>query len=138
MKIVTTILLAGALCTGTLYAKKPEHAGKEKHKKHQKNRYTKNNFSSNEKWRVYSYYKTLPQGLVKKLKRGGELPPGWQKKVSVGKPIPYEYLEYAKPVPDKLESQLTAGPIGSKVLQIADRIIRIEAGTNIVLDAIRF
>ncbi|MBE0498621.1 MAG: hypothetical protein IBX43_05190 [Campylobacterales bacterium] len=39
---------------------------------------------------------------------------------------------------DKLYSQLTVGPVGSQVLQIADCIVRIEAGRNIVLDAIRF
>jgi hypothetical protein len=76
--------------------------------------------------------------LAKKLRRGGHLPAGWQKKVSVGQPIPQEYLMYAKPVPRELEYQLSAGPIGSKVLQLADRVVRIEAGTNMVLDAIKF
>jgi len=80
----------------------------------------------------------LPPGLAKKLRRGGELPHGWQTKIRVGQPIPYAYLRYAEAVPPRLESQLSAGPVGSKLLQIADRVVRIEAGTRIVLDAIRF
>jgi len=146
MKIVASIILATALCTGTLYAAKPEHAGKNKSKQHkkdkhhkkQKNKKHKKQFSSREQGAVHSYYRSLPPGLAKKLRRGKQLPPGWQNKVSVGQPIPKEYLVYAKPVPRELELQLSAGPIGSKVLQLADRVVRIEAGTNMVLDAIRF
>jgi len=144
MRIVTSIILAVALCTGTVYAAKPEHAGKHKSKKHKKNKNhkkykkSKKQFSSREQGAVYSYYRSLPPGLAKKLRRGKQLPPGWQNRVSVGQPIPQEYLRYAKPVPRELELQLSAGPIGSKVLQIADRVVRIEAGTNMVLDAIRF
>ena len=109
----------------------------EKHSK-KKEKYSKKNFSSKDKGYVHKYYRTLPPGLAKKLKRRGELPVGWQRKVNVGEPIPYDYLRYAKPVSHELELQLSAGPVGSKVLQLADRVIRIETGTNMVLDAIKF
>lgn len=140
MKIVTSSILAVLLCTGTVYAGKPEHAGKKEHKqkKHKKEKHAKHNFSSRDQGRVSEYYRTLPPGLAKKLRRGGDLPHGWQTKVRVGQPIPYEYLRYAEAVPPRLESQLSAGPVGSKLLQLADRVVRIEAGTNMVLDAIRF
>ncbi len=147
MKIITSMILAAALCTGTLYADKPERGGKhkskehkkhKKHKKHEEHREYRERFSSHEQGAVYSYYKSLPPGLAKKLRRGKQLPPGWQNKVNVGQPVPQEYLRYAKPVPRELELQLSAGPIGSKVMQIADRVVRIEAGTNMVLDAIKF
>ncbi len=143
MKLMTSIILATALCTGTLYADKPSHAGKGKskeHKKHKKHKRDKHerHFSSREQGNIQSYYRSLPPGLAKKLRRGGQLPAGWQKKVSVGQPIPHEYLMYAKPVPRELEYQLSAGPVGSKILQLADRVVRIEAGTNMVLDAIKF
>lgn len=143
MKIVTSIILATALCTGSLYAEKPSHAGKGKSKQHkkykkQKKQKNKKHFSSREQGSIQAYYRSLPPGLAKKLRRGGHLPAGWQKKVSVGQPIPQEYLMYAKPVPRELEYQLSAGPVGSKVLQLADRVVRIEAGTNMVLDAIKF
>lgn len=138
MRIITSVVLVALLCTGTLYADKPEHASKGKKEKHQKHEKQKKHFSSSEKGKIQNYYSTLPPGLAKKLKRGGQLPPGWQNRVSVGERIPTEYLSYASAVPFKLESQLSAGPVGSKLLQIADRIVRIEAGTNIVLDAIKF
>ncbi len=139
MKTVTSIILATALCTGSLYADKPSHAGKGKSKEHKKqHKNKKKHFSSREQGNIQAYYRSLPPGLAKKLRRGGDLPAGWQKKVNVGQPIPQEYLMYAKPVPRELEYQLTAGPVGSKILQLADRVVRIEAGTNMVLDAIKF
>jgi hypothetical protein len=140
MKIITSVILTALLSAGTVYADKPEHAGKKEHKekKYKKQKHAKKHFSGEDKGRVSEYYRTLPPGLAKKLKRGGQLPHGWQTKVRVGQPIPHEYLRYAQAVPPRLESQLSAGPIGSKVLQLADRIVRIEAGTNMVLDAIRF
>ena len=143
MKIVTSIILATALSTGSLYADKPSHAGKGKSKEHkqykkQQKKNKKKHFSSREQGSIQAYYRSLPPGLAKKLRRGGDLPAGWKKKVSVGQPIPQEYLMYAKPVPRELEYQLSAGPVGSKVLQLADRVVRIEAGTNMVLDAIKF
>jgi len=145
MKIIASSLLAVLLCTGLVYADKPEHAGKKEYKqkkhskqKYKKQKYSKHYFSNRDQGRVSEYYKTLPPGLAKKLRRGGGLPHGWQTKIRIGQPIPYEYLRYAQAVPYRLETQLSAGPIGSKVLQIADRVVRIEAGTNMVLDAIRF
>jgi hypothetical protein len=138
MKRAAAVILTALLFSGTLYADKPEHAGKGKKEKHNEHKKHKNKFSSNEKAKVNDYYSTLPPGLAKKLKRTGSLPPGWQRKVSVGQVLPHEYFQYAHPVPDKLYSQLSVGPVGSQVLQIADRIVRIEAGSNMVLDAIRF
>lgn len=143
MKIITFVILAALLSAGTLYADKPGHAGKKEHKekkqkKHKKEKHAKRHFSSKDESRISEYYRTLPPGLAKKLRRGGDLPHGWQTKVRIGQPIPHEYLRYATAVSPRLESQLSAGPIGSKLIQLADRIVRIEAGTNMVLDAIRF
>ena len=154
MRIATSIMLATFLSAGTLYADKPEHAGKgkkEKQSKHKENKKQKKHekkerhkyenghaFSADEQGAVKEYYKTLPPGLAQKLQRGGELPAGWQKKVNAGQKIPQEYLQYAKPVSYKLQSQLSVGPVGSELLQIADKVIRIETGTNMILDAIEF
>lgn len=145
-KTVTSVLLATALCMGTAYADKPEHTGKnaKKEKKYKtqkhdkKEKHNRKNFSSSDEGRVFGYYRSLPPGLAKKLKHDGKLPPGWQNKVSVGERIPQEYIRYAQPVPSDLERQISVGPIGSKILQIGDRVVRIEAGTNMVLDALRF
>lgn len=145
MKIVLSIVLATVLSMGTLYADKPSHAGKgkkekkqKKNKHHKKNKHAKKNFSMGDTGAIRAHYSSLPRGLVKKLRRGGQLPQGWKKKVSVGQPIPQEYLQYATPMPYRLQSELSVGPIGSKILQIADKVIRVEAGTNMILDAIDF
>lgn len=142
MRVVLSIVLAAVLSMGTLYADKPSHAGKgkkeKKHKVYKKNKHAKKGFSIGDRGAIRAYYSTLPPGLAKKLKRGKQLPPGWQKKVSVGQPLPQEYLQYAKPMTYRLQGQLSVGPIGSKVLQLADKIIRVEAGTNMILDVINF
>lgn len=137
MRVIASIIAASLLCTGTLYAKKPEHAGKgKKEKSHKKHKKANRHFSSKERHIIQAYYKNLPPGLQKKMRRGGELPPGWEKKVSVGKQIPHEYMTVAKPLPAELSAQIPAGPVGSKLLQIADKIIRVETGTNMVLEAL--
>ncbi len=143
MKILTSLVTVSLLLSTGLYAKKPEHAGqgkKEKaHKKHQKKlRETSYTFSRQEKNTIQNYYRSLPPGLQKKMRRTGTLPPGWEKKLNVGKPLPQEYITIAKPVPYELSAQLPAGPIGSKLLQIADRVVRVEAGTNMVIEALKF
>jgi hypothetical protein len=137
-RVLMSIALATVLSAGSLYADKPEHAGKgKKEKKHKKQKHNKK-LSSKDTDRIHNYYKGLPPGLQKKMRRGGQLPPGWQKKVNVGQALPYEYLMYARPVPYELSSQLTAGPIGTKLLQLVDRVVRVEVGTNMVLEAIQF
>lgn len=145
MNLLQCSALALVLSVSTVHADKPSHAGKEKKEKKQKHQKKqkhkkehKKHFSSHEKGDIQKYYHNLPRGLAKKLRRTGELPRGWEKKVSVGQAIPNEYLQYASPVPYELETQLSVGPIGSKLLQLSDRVIRVEAGTNMILDAIKF
>ena len=41
-------------------------------------------------------YRTLPPGLRKKVARGGQLPPGWQKKIE---PFPFEIERRLAPMP---------------------------------------
>lgn len=145
MKIFISISLATVLCTGALYADKPDHAGNgNKEKKENKHREKgdhnnkKQKFSYSEQGKIYSYYRNLPYGLQKKMRHDGKLPPGWQKKVNVGERMPEDYLVYAVPVPMELQSQLSPGPIGTELLQVADRVIRIEKGTNMILEALDF
>ena len=47
---------------------------------------------------VSDYYRSrpLPPGLAKKLRRGGSLPPGWQKKIQ---PVPVVVEQRLAPVP---------------------------------------
>ncbi|PHR57074.1 MAG: hypothetical protein COA44_06695 [Arcobacter sp.] len=138
MKIVTSIILAAVLCTSTAYAQKPEHAGKGKKEKKQKQNNKQNkSFSSSEARTVSNYYDNLPRGLQKKMKRDGKLPPGWSKKVTVGKPIPKEYLELAEPVPNSLRIKLHIGA-HEQLFQISNKLLRVEIGTNILLGEINF
>jgi hypothetical protein len=41
-------------------------------------------------------YRSLPRGLQKKVARGGQLPPGWQKKLQ---PFPFEVERRLAPLP---------------------------------------
>lgn len=41
-------------------------------------------------------YRSLPPGLRKKVARGGQLPPGWQKKIE---PFPFEIERHLAPMP---------------------------------------
>ncbi len=143
MRIIVSLVAVALLASTSVYAKKPEHAGQGKKEKKQKQHKKKHqqqvkSFSTGERSTIQNYYRNLPPGLQKKLRRTGELPPGWEKKVNVGKPLPQEYITIAKPIPYELEAQLPAGPIGSKLLQIADRVVRVEAGTNMVIEALKF
>lgn len=138
MKVLHSILLSGMLCTGTLYADKPEHAGHEKkEKKHKKHKKENKQFSSQEKSEIESYYSSLPPGLQKKMRRKGELPPGWSQKVRLGEPMPEEYIRRAEPVSDDLRVKLHIDP-NTQLLQISNRILRVELGTNRLLGEFQF
>lgn len=140
MRILSTVLVSALLCAGSLHAQKPEHAGNGKHEKKEQNKnHKKKNkyFSSKEKNVIESYYSSLPPGQQKKLKRTGSLPPGWQKKVSVGERMPDEYIKIAKPIPYDLKLKLESDP-NSKLFQIANKIFRVEIGTNRLLAEIQF
>lgn len=147
MKILNSILLTTALCTGALYADKPEHAGHNKHNKHEKkNKKNKQhkkhkkehkNFSSEETRQIESYYNSLPYGLQKKIRHGKDLPPGWNNKVRVGEAMPQEYIDYAEPVSNDLRIKLQVDS-QTKLLQISNRIFRVEIGTNRLLGEFQF
>lgn len=80
-------------------------------------------------------YKNLPPGLQKKVARGKELPPGWQKKVAPGESLDYQIYRQGKSLPDELLRRLPPAPIGSEILEIEDKIIRINSATRTILDA---
>jgi len=133
MKLFSSILVLILVSTSALYAKKPEHAGNGN--KGQKNKSHKHEYS--EENTVNEYYRSLPPGLQKKMKRGGELPPGWAKKMVVGKPVPDEYMKIAVPAPDDLKLRLKIDS-HTKLLQIANRLLKVEVGSNRLLAEIKF
>jgi hypothetical protein len=65
-------------------------------------------------------YRDLPPGLKKKVARGGQLPPGWQKKF--------------EPFPTVIERQLPPLPQGYSRGVISGNAIIYNAGTNVVVD----
>ena len=138
MKIFTFFILASILGSGSLYAKKPEHAGNgNKGKKEKKHKKYNKHFSSSDAKTISSYYRDLPPGLQKKMRKGGQLPPGWSKKVSVGKPVPDEYIKIAKPAPKELKIKLNLDS-NIKLLQFSNKLIKVEVGTNRLLGEIQF
>ena len=80
-------------------------------------------------------HKDLPPGLQKKVARGKSLPPGWQKKVAPGKTLNYHVFRQGESLPDALLRRLPPSPIGSEILQVEDKIIRLNSATRTILDA---
>lgn len=78
--------------------------------------------------------KKIPKGLQKKYQRMGEFPHGWQKKIQRGEVIDIGFYQQAKPLPIKLQRHLPAGPLGSKALEVEDKIIRVMEEIRVILD----
>ena len=76
----------------------------------------------------------LPPGLQKKIARGKTLPSGWQKKVMPGKTLDYHVYRQGLKLPEVLLRRLPPPPIGSEILQVEDKIIRLISATRTILD----
>jgi hypothetical protein len=63
---------------------------------------------------------TLPPGLAKQLARNGTLPPGLAKRA----------------LPDDLLVQLQPRPVGYELVLVDDRVMLIQAATNLILDVL--
>jgi hypothetical protein len=63
---------------------------------------------------------SLPPGLAKQLARNGTLPPGLAK----------------RSLPDDLMVQLAPRPAGYEFILIDDRVMLIQAATNLILDVL--
>jgi hypothetical protein len=63
---------------------------------------------------------TLPPGLAKQLARNGTLPPGLAKRA----------------LPDDLLVQLQPRPAGYELVLVDDRVMLIQAATNLILDVL--
>lgn len=78
--------------------------------------------------------KDLPPGLRKKVARGKALPPGWQKKVEPGQSLNYQVYRQGEHLPDNLLRRLPPPPVGSEILQVEDKIFRLNSATRTILD----
>ena len=79
-------------------------------------------------------HKNLPPGLQKKVARGKELPPGWQKKVAPGDSLDYQVYRQGLSLPEEILRRLPQQPTGSEIIQVDDRIIRLNSATRTILD----
>lgn len=77
----------------------------------------------------------LPPGLQKKVARGKALPPGWQKKIEPGHSLDYQVYRQRTNLPEDLLRRLPASPKDSEIIQIEDKIIRLNTATRTILDA---
>ncbi len=102
-------------------------------------------FTDNEKRMIREYYsdhgrnkpkkaKKLPKGLQKKYERTGQLPPGWQKKMARGEVIPGDIYVHGRDIPYELRRRLPIGPVGSKILEIEGKVVRVIHNTREIID----
>ena len=78
--------------------------------------------------------KKLPKGLQKKYERTGELPPGWEMKLQRGEVMPIDIYRYGRPLPYDLRQRLPIGPVGSKIIEVEGKIIRVMENTREIID----
>ncbi|WP_223669127.1 hypothetical protein [Kangiella shandongensis] len=76
----------------------------------------------------------LPPGLQKKYERTGQLPPGWAKKLNRGDVLPIDIYRHGHEVPYDLRRRLPIGPIGSKIIEVEGKIIRVMENTREIID----
>jgi hypothetical protein len=72
--------------------------------------------------------------LARKVERGGELPPGWQKKVVAGEVMPQEVYCHAHPLPGDVVAKLPPPPKGTVVVVVQGKIVRLVEATLEILD----
>ena len=88
---------------------------------------------------IYGYYRPVyaagncPPGLAKK--NNGCMPPGQAKKLwAIGQPLPPGVVFY--PLPGPLVGQLTPAPAGYQYVRVANDILMMAIGTQLIVSAI--
>ena len=148
-RIALLVLLALAVSLPT-YAKSSKHEkhtkGERLNKQQQAERSREEVFSpaernmiraqlqQEERKKKQKKHKNLPPGLQKKVARGKELPPGWQKKIAPGDSLDYQVYRQGLSLPEEILRRLPQQPTGSEIIQVDDRIIRLNSGTRTILD----
>lgn len=74
--------------------------------------------------------------ITKKVDRGGELPPGWQKKLVRGEVIDRDILRHAKIVKNSDYSEYPYKTKNIEVYKVQDKIIKVMRATNIIMDVL--
>ena len=71
--------------------------------------------------------KSLPPGLAKKYDRTGELPPGWEKKLAVGKRLDRDIYKHARVV-------VPLGKEGTVTVRIENKVVRLIQATREIVE----
>jgi len=148
-RIALLVLLALAVSLPT-YAKSSKHEkhtkGERLNKQQQAERSREEVFSpaernmiraqlqQEERKKKQKKHKKLPPGLQKKVARGKEIPPGWQKKIAPGDSLDYQVYRQGLSLPEEILRRLPQQPTGSEIIQVDDRIIRLNSATRTILD----
>jgi len=80
--------------------------------------------------------KGLPKGLQKKVERGGELPPGWTRKVAAGDRLTEEEYENAQRIPDRIRAEIGIPEEVAEVIQVGDSVATVVRDTREIIDII--
>lgn len=113
-----------------------DHQDDDRGRKHGKSK--GNHFDDDHRALIQNYFGqefsrgNCPPGLAKK--HNGCLPPGQAKKWSMGRPLPRDVQYYD--LPSSLLRQLGRTPEGYKYVRVANDVLMIAVGTNMVVDAI--
>ena len=83
----------------------------------------------------YKKHKNLPPGLQKKYERTGELPPGWEKKIVAGEVLDSDLYERGRQHPVDPETYSLEPEVGTELLKIEDRVVRIMKDSKEILEA---
>jgi Ni/Co efflux regulator RcnB len=142
------LLVVGASLSSFAHATKPEWAGKGKNK-HGENEHRQEQgssveirvggyFGDEQRHAAQDYYGqqkakgNCPPGLAKK--NNGCMPPGQAKKWAKGQALPRDVVFY--PVPNQVSVRIGLPPKGYRYVRVANDILMIAIGTNMVVDAI--
>ncbi len=135
---------AGLLAAGPALADRPSWAGGGEHGHEQEHGHGGHergghHFDARGRTAVREYFAEqyrhghCPPGLAKK--HNGCMPPGHTpRRWVVGRTLPSTVTTYA--VPSRLVVQIGVPPIGYKYVRVANDILMVAAGTNMVVDAI--
>ena len=75
----------------------------------------------------------LPKGLQKKVARGGELPPGWQKRLKTGEVLEQAVISHGMPVSEQVRVRLPVGERGSVDITLDGKVIRLDEVSRKIL-----
>jgi hypothetical protein len=78
--------------------------------------------------------KGLPKGIAKKVERGDDLPPGWQRKCVKGQIMPTEIYQRCEPLPHEVVVKLPPPPSGTIIVTIEGKAVRLMQATLEILD----